>query len=64
MNSKLIIYKSLDNYAVTSERNFKAVIQDARRIHYFPCTEWTPQEIIQYYIDNFGCFPDDFIIKM
>ena len=58
---KIVIFKDLGGYCTTSEENYNARIQDARRIQ-----KWydfkTPEEIIEYSIKYFGGSKEDYIV--
>lgn len=58
---KTVIYKSNGIYCATTEGNYKARIQNARAIQRLPDFE-SAGEIIEYYCENFGSKPEDFII--
>lgn len=58
---KMVIYKALGTYYVTSESNFYAMVRDARAVQ--KCDDFnSADEIIAYYCKYFGSKADDFII--
>ena len=44
---KMVIYKTLGGYATTTEDNYVAPIQNARKVHKYG-SDWTVQDIIDY----------------
>lgn len=58
---KLVIYKVLDGYNVTSKQNYNAYIMDARKVRHLTNFK-TPEDIIDYYCKWFGSKPEDFEI--
>lgn len=58
---KMVIYKSLGTYCVTTEENYNARIQDARAIHRLEAFD-SAEEVIKYYCTHFGSKADDFTI--
>lgn len=59
---KQIIYKDLDLYCVTNERNYYAHIQNAREILKMPGFN-SPEEIINYFIKyGWAKSADDFTV--
>ena len=58
---KLVIYKSLGDFKITPESNFKARIQNANKITDLKDFD-TVDEIIDYYKKGFHSTEDDFII--
>ena len=58
---KTVIYKENGTYKTTTEENYNARIQDARRIHTMHDFE-SEEEIMEYYMKYFGSGKDDFII--
>lgn len=58
---KLVIYKDLSGYCVTTECNYNAVIQNARAIikHYAFATA---DDIIDYYVKYYNESRDNFIV--
>lgn len=58
---KMVIYKSLGIYCVTTEENYKARIQNARAIHRLDAFD-SAEEIIEYYCTHFGSKTEDFIV--
>lgn len=58
---KTVIYKSLGTLCMTSEENFKARIQDARKVQEMRDFE-TPEEIIEYMVKYCRADRNDFII--
>ena len=58
---KLVIYKSLGDFKITPESNFKARIQNANKITDLKDFD-TVDEIIDYYKKWFHSTEDDFII--
>lgn len=58
---KMVIYKALGIYHVTTEANYNARIQNARAIKQMQ--DFTSaEEIIAYYCKHFGSKAEDFII--
>lgn len=44
---KMVIYKTLDGWAVTPRDNYYSYVQDAHKVQRFPSSEWnSEQEII------------------
>lgn len=58
---KTVIYKALGIYYATSERNYNAVIRNAREVQELRDFN-SAEEIIEYYCKYFGSKPEDFII--
>ena len=58
---KTIIYKELGIYKTTTEENYNARIQNARRIHTWNDFN-SAEEIIDYYIKYFKATREDFIV--
>ena len=58
---KLIIYRDLAGYKVTTAENYYSRIQNARRIT--DCSAFdSPAEIIAYYCKYFNSQPGDFTV--
>ena len=58
---KYVIYKSFKGYCVTSEKNYKSRISNAREIK--DCSAFdSSKEIIDYFCKYFNLKEDDFII--
>jgi hypothetical protein len=58
---KTVIYKENGIYKTTTEENYNAVIQNARKINTMEDFN-NAEEIINYYIKWFGSKKEDFII--
>ena len=58
---KTVIYKTCFGLECTTETNYNAHIQDARRVHKMHDFK-TADEIISYYCKHFGASPDEFIV--
>ena len=58
---KMVIYKSLGTYCVTTEENYNARIQNARAIHRMQDFN-SAAEVIKYYCSHFGSKAEDFTI--
>lgn len=58
---KMVIYKSLGIYYVTTEANYNAYIQDARAIQKMQDFN-SAEEIIEYFCTYCGSKTEDFII--
>ena len=58
---KMVIYTAGGNYCVTNERNYNAVIQNAREIHQMQDFN-SAEEVIEYFCTYFGSKAEDFII--
>ena len=58
---KMVIYKTVGGYCVTSEENYNAVIQNAREIHQMQDFD-SAEEVIEYFCKYFGSKAEDFII--
>lgn len=58
---KTVIYKENGVYKTTTEENYNAVIQNARKINILKDFE-SAEDIINYYIKWFGSKKEDFII--
>lgn len=59
---KTVIYRNWNgNLMTTTEENYKARIQDARKIHNMKEFS-SPESIIEYYCKYFGSKPEDFVI--
>lgn len=58
---KTVIYKENGTFKTTTEKNYYAKIQDARKIHTMTDFE-SAEEIIDYYIKYFNANKEDFII--
>lgn len=58
---KMVIYKSMGVWNITTEENYNARIQNARQIKRI---EWakSPTEIIEYYVKHFNSSESDFTI--
>lgn len=59
---KMVIYKALGVYCVTTEDNYNAHIQDARKIKRLDDFD-NANEVVEYFCTHFGSKPEDFIIK-
>ena len=58
---KLVIYKALGTIYVTTEENYNARIQNARKIHKLDAFD-SVEEVIEYYCKHYFCKVEDFII--
>lgn len=58
---KMVIDKNkvLNEYCVTTRKNYNSYVQNAREFQYFPADEWTVQDIIDYYCQYCGSKPED-----
>ena len=63
---KMVIYFNsfVNEYRVTTRKNYHSYVQDARIIQSYSASEWSPQEIIDYYCKYCRCEPDDFDIML
>lgn len=59
---RMVIYKHLGEFRVTTEENYNARIQNARAIHNLSDFS-SAEEIIKYFCKYCGSKPEDFIIK-
>ena len=58
---KTVIYKENGIYKTTNEENYNKTIRNARQIHNMYDFE-TAEEIMEYYMNWFGCTREDFIV--
>ena len=58
---KMVIYKSLGVFCVTTEENYKARVQNAKAIHRLEAFD-SAEEVIEYFCTYFGSKAEDFII--
>ena len=58
---KMVIYTAGGSYYVTNERNYNAVIQNAKEIHQMQDFD-SAEEVIEYFCTYFGSKAEDFII--
>lgn len=58
---KTVIYKENGIYKTTNEENYNKRIPNARAIHTMYDFE-SVEEIMEYYINWFGCTKEDFIV--
>lgn len=58
----MIIASHLDDYVVTTKKNYESYIQNARQMHYFPKSNWTPEKIIEHLCKYYGYEVEDFRI--
>ena len=58
---KTVIYKENGFYKTTNEENYNRVIRNTREINNLYTFD-NAEEIIDYYVEWFGCKKEDFIV--